>query len=140
MRNIFIAVIFQIGWFACVLGGAKGELPIALGVALTMLACNLWIKRQKISQELQVVVSVIAIGFVVETINLAVGVYKLTGPTSYPWLCPVWFLLLWALFATTPARSVLLVVRTLLAERTFGGALCRTQLFCWCPFRGGDVF
>ena len=100
MRNIFIAVIFQIGWFACVLGGAKGDLPIALGVALTMLACNLWIKRQKISQELQVVVSVIAIGFVVETINLAVGVYTLTGPTSYPWLCPVWFLLLWALFAT----------------------------------------
>jgi len=101
MRNILIAIIFQIGWFACVFGGAKTvELPIALAVALTMLACNIWLKRQELAQELRLVAAVTVIGFVIETINLAAGVFTLKHPGSYPWLCPVWFLLLWALFAT----------------------------------------
>ena len=101
MRNILVAIIFQIGWFACVLGGANTvKLPIALAVALTLLACNIWLKREEWVRELRLVMSVMAIGFVIETINLVAGVYKLTDPTSYSWLCPVWFLLLWALFAT----------------------------------------
>jgi Protein of unknown function (DUF2878) len=96
-----MAIAFQIGWFACVLGGAKGEeLPTALAVALVMLACNLWLKRQELAQELRLVFSVTVLGFFIETIHLATGVFTLTDPASYPWLCPVWFLLLWALFAT----------------------------------------
>jgi len=101
MRNILIAVIFQIGWFACVFGGANSvELPIALAVALTLLACNIWLKREGWVREIRLVAAVTAIGFVIETINLATGVFKLNHSSGYPWLCPVWFLLLWALFAT----------------------------------------
>jgi hypothetical protein len=101
MRNLLIIVIFQIGWFACVFGGANTvALPIALSVALTLLACNLWLKREGLVRELRVVAAVTAMGFVIETINLTTGVFKLTDSATYPWLCPVWFLLLWALFAT----------------------------------------
>jgi Protein of unknown function (DUF2878) len=101
MRNLLIIIIFQIGWFACVFAGANTvELPIALAVALTLLACNLWLKREELIRELRLVATVTLVGFVIETINLATGVFKLTGSATYPWLCPVWFLLLWALFAT----------------------------------------
>ena len=101
MRNLLVAIIFQIGWFACVFGGANTvELPIALAVAVTLLACNLWLKRQELAQEIRLVLSVTLIGFFIETINLATGVFTLTHSGSYPWLCPAWFLLLWALFAT----------------------------------------
>ena len=100
MRNIAMAITFQIGWLACVLSGAKGQLLTALLAASAVLACNLWLARKDVLQELRLIVWVTLVGFVVETINLATGVFTVAVPSAHPWLCPVWLLLLWPLFAT----------------------------------------
>lgn len=100
MRNIAMAIAFQLGWFACVLSGARGWLLTALAAAAAVLACNLWLARQELMRELRLIAWVTGVGFVVETINLATGVFTLVVPSLHPWLCPVWLVLLWTLFAT----------------------------------------
>ena len=100
MRNIAMAIAFQLGWFACILSGARGWLLTALAAAAVVLACNLWLARQELMRELRLIAWVTGVGFVVETINLATGVFTLAVPSLHPWLCPVWLVLLWTLFAT----------------------------------------
>ncbi len=100
MRNIAMVIAFQLGWFACVLSGAKGQLLTALLAASAVLVCNLWLARKDVMQELRLIVWVTLVGFVVETINLSTGVFTLAMPSAFPWLCPVWLVLLWTLFAT----------------------------------------
>lgn len=100
MRNIAMAIAFQLGWFACVLSGARGWLLTALAAVAAVLACNLWLARQELKRELRLILWVTGVGFVVETINLATGVFTLAVPSLHPWLCPVWLVLLWTQFAT----------------------------------------
>jgi hypothetical protein len=100
MRNVLMAVAFQLGWFACVLSGARGKVLPALLAAAAALACNLWFTRQRLAEELRLMAWVTLVGFAVETVNLAAGVFTLTAPARHPWLCPVWLALLWTLFAT----------------------------------------
>lgn len=95
-----MVIAFQLGWFACVLSGARGWLLTALAAAGVVLACNLWLARQELMRELRLIAWVTGAGFVVESINLATGVFTLAVPTAHPWLCPLWLLLLWTLFAT----------------------------------------
>lgn len=100
MRYIVMAVSAQLGWIACVLCGARDWTLTALASAAAVLACNLWLVRKELRRELRLVVWVTGVGFVVETIHLVTGVFTLTVPTAHPWLCPLWLLLLWAIFAT----------------------------------------
>lgn len=100
MRNILMAVVFQCGWFACVLSGARGAWLTAVLAASIVLVCNLWLTRQGLREKIRLIAWVTLVGFVVETINLMTGVFTLAVPSALPWLCPVWLLLLWTLFAT----------------------------------------
>ena len=100
MRYLFMALIFDFGWFACVLSGARGYLLIPIAAATAVIGINLWLLRGRLVDELRVILWITLVGFIVESINLTTGVFTLTHPTSYPWLCPAWLLLLWPMFAT----------------------------------------
>lgn len=100
MRNIVIAMVFQVGWFACVLSGAHGQVLNALAAAAVVVACNLWLTRKRLAQELRLIAWCTLVGLLLETANLATGVFKPVVPSAHPWLCPVWLLLLWTMFAT----------------------------------------
>ena len=100
MRNAIIAVTSQFGWFACVWSGAHDRLLTAIAGAAIVIAINLWLQRERLAEELRLIVWVTLIGFVVETIHLMTGVFAVVHPATYPWLCPVWLLLLWPMFAT----------------------------------------
>lgn len=99
MRKVLMSVIFQCGWFACVLSGTRGYLLIPLAAAAAVIGLNLWLLRGRLADELRVILWITLVGFVLETINLTTGVFTLTHPSSYPWLCPAWLLLLWPMFA-----------------------------------------
>lgn len=100
MRYLLMTIIFQCGWFACVLSGARGYLLLPIAAATAVISLNLWLLRGRLADGIRLVVWVTLVGFVVESINLTTGVFTLTHPTSYPWLCPAWLLLLWPMFAT----------------------------------------
>ncbi|MBK5435815.1 DUF2878 domain-containing protein [Pseudomonas sp. TH32] len=93
LKPLANAVLFQCGWFACVLGG--DSLWLLVGVAV--LAVHLlWITSW--SEEGQVILAVTLLGTVIDTALRAFGVFHFSLPGP---LAPVWLILLWALLATT---------------------------------------
>ncbi|WP_297834128.1 DUF2878 domain-containing protein [Pseudomonas sp.] len=92
-KQLINALLFQIGWFACVLGGNSFWLLIAVGVLAIHL---LWISSWQ--AEGLLLISVALIGTTVDSLLLNCGVFSFDagGP-----LIPLWLVMLWAVLATT---------------------------------------
>ena len=100
MRSVINFAAFQLGWFACVLGGAQGRpwlgvvvVPFVLLLALRM--SDDW------RQELRIAVAAGALGAVVDTGLIAVGIFNPVPFGTPPPLSPVWMVMLWVNQATT---------------------------------------
>ena len=87
------AGLFQLGWFACVLGGNSLWLLLA-GAAL--LAHLLVISRSM--SDVRLVLVVCLVGSTVDSLLLNAGVFEFRQEGI---LIPFWLMLLWALLATT---------------------------------------
>jgi Protein of unknown function (DUF2878) len=99
LQKIINFVLFQIGWFACVLGAAK-QMPWA-GV-LTVLAIVVWHLSQakQPKNEIYLLIFTLMIGAIFDQTMLKNG---LITYQSHGWqnaLVPAWILALWAEFAT----------------------------------------
>lgn len=85
------ALLFQLGWFACVLGA---HYPALLGLAAACLVTHLiWLARPG---ELRLILAVSLCGWSVDSLLLSLGVFDFAG---HPRLLPAWLLLLWPVFA-----------------------------------------
>ena len=93
LKNLINAGLFQLGWFACVLGGNCLWLLLAGGALLAHL---LWISRSLAQVRLIAVVCVL--GSTVDNLLLNAGVFAFKQPGV---LIPFWLVLLWALLAIT---------------------------------------
>ncbi|MCU0975799.1 MAG: DUF2878 domain-containing protein [Steroidobacteraceae bacterium] len=90
----------QIGWFACVLGGANdlalaGTLAVAVVVGL-----HLAIAAQP-APEAQLIAVAAAIGLVWDSMLVAIGLMNYPSGSFAPGLAPHWIVAMWALFATS---------------------------------------
>ena len=98
-RVVVNFILFQIGWFACVIGAAK-QMPW-LGVA-TVLAIVIWhlTQAKQAKKELQLLIIALVIGGTFDQImlNHQLITYQAHGWSSM--LVPVWILALWAEFVT----------------------------------------
>ena len=93
LKPLANAVLFQCGWFACVLGGNSRWLLVAVAALAVHL---LWISSW--SREGQVILAVTLLGTVIDTSLRTFGVFHFSMPGP---LIPLWLVLLWALLATT---------------------------------------
>ena len=98
-RLVVNFILFQIGWFACVIGAAK-QMPW-LGVA-TVLAIVIWhlTQAKQAKKELQLLIIALVIGGTFDQIMLN---HQLINYQAHGWssvLVPVWILALWAEFVT----------------------------------------
>ncbi len=99
-RNVVINfILYQIGWFACVIGAAK-QMPW-LGV-LVVLLIVIWhlIQANEPERELALLLIVLVIGGTFDQIMLN---HQLISYESHGWMAnivPVWILALWAEFVT----------------------------------------
>ncbi|MDE1530937.1 DUF2878 domain-containing protein [Pseudomonas carnis] len=93
LKSLANAVLFQCGWFACVLGGDSRWLLIGVAVLGAHL---LWISAW--AREGQVILAVTVLGTLVDTALRGLGVFEFNTPGP---LIPLWLILLWALLATT---------------------------------------
>jgi hypothetical protein len=105
MKNVINFIIFQVGWFACVYGGAN-QLPW-LGTIFVAVALLLHLKMvEQPAQEIRLIATALTIGLGLELflINAAIVVYPsgilITG------IPPHWILALWVLFAMTLNMSL----------------------------------
>ncbi len=91
MRKLYNFVAFQAGWFAGVLGAARGYEWLGIAGIVVVLAVHLWIARERHGEPLFLALS-LPIGFVVDEIlqrSCAVVGHGTILPASF---APLWLL------------------------------------------------
>ena len=92
--------LYQIGWFACVLGGASHRPWTGCLIALALVGVHLTRSLER-SIEVRLMALATAVGAIVEMVPIATGTYRFTSGTVIDALPPAWLLTMWAQFATT---------------------------------------
>jgi len=87
------AVLFQLGWLACVLGGNSLWLLLALAALVIHLR---WISSW--AAEGRLILCVAIVGTAVDSVLRYLDVFRFADASP---LIPLWLMLLWALLATT---------------------------------------
>ncbi|MCC6076586.1 DUF2878 domain-containing protein [Pseudomonas sp. GCM10022188] len=99
MRLLANAALFQLGWFACVLGAQR---PALLPVAGACLLAHFALVEHR-RGELKVVGAATLAGCALDSLLLNLGVLDFAGDGR---VLPPWLAMLWALFATTLGHSL----------------------------------
>jgi hypothetical protein len=92
-------VLFQLGWFACILGAAHGW-PWAGTLAVAAVVAWHVLRAPRPVEELKLVGAALAIGLVWENLLMHLGLVQFASGQTFDALAPVWILAMWALFAT----------------------------------------
>gem|GEM_PF-125328 len=128
LLKILNAALFQLTWFGCVLGGARGEWWWgAVGVTALVLYSR-W--QTTLARDLRFVVALVAVGFVLDSLWATSGVLDFGGEAHSVALAgfelrvaPVWILLLWSGVGLTLMHSLgVFVPRPWLGAIMAGGA------------------
>lgn len=93
-------LLFQAGWFACVLGAARG-FPWQGALVALLIAAFIVLRSAHPRAELALVAAAVAAGFAFDSALALSGWVDFAGAVPAPLLAPVWMVALWALFATT---------------------------------------
>jgi uncharacterized protein DUF2878 len=100
LRNVINFVLFQAGWFACVLYPGLA----AVGFVVVLVAFHLAFISQARMSELQFIGLGTVLGGVLDGIWFNIGVMD-NGVSGFQ-LTPIWILGLWAAFTTTLSHSL----------------------------------
>jgi len=104
-RKIWNFVLFQIGWFACILGAAHHQLGLALAIALLCIGVYLWL-HQNARSEHELLLKVFIYGLIADTILVQLGWIRFESDFPFTAVSPVWMWALWLVFATTLKESM----------------------------------
>lgn len=91
--------LYQVGWFACVLGAARGLPWVGAGLALACAAIHLLLVRDRVREALLLAVVAI-LGLTVDSLQLRLGVFTYPGGTPLAGIAPPFIVALWLQFAT----------------------------------------
>ena len=94
-------VAFHVGWFACVLGAARGAPWLGAGLGVAIVALEVARSRDPRAAA-ALVVGCGALGLVCEQALIATGLVTYAAATPLAWAPPVWLVTLWLLFGTLP--------------------------------------
>jgi hypothetical protein len=92
--------LFQIGWFACVLGGAHAQPWAGTAVAAAIVALHL-ARAANPAAELKLVLLAALLGGVWDSALVALGWIAYPSGTLIAGTAPYWIVAMWMLFATT---------------------------------------
>lgn len=93
-------VLFQLGWFACVLGAANGKPWLGPVVVASAVALHM-VRARRPLPELRLVLYAMLLGLVVDSLLMATGWLRYPSGLWLPGLAPYWIVAMWGLFATT---------------------------------------
>lgn len=93
-------VLFQLGWFACVLGAASGHAWAGTAAVAAIAAWHLCTVTSP-GAEARLLTAVLIVGALWESALAATGWLAYRPGAALAWLAPHWILALWILFATT---------------------------------------
>ncbi len=93
-------LIYQLGWFACVLGAAYQWPWLGVAIAMLLVCIHLMLTTDRPKQA-RLLFAALCVGVFVDTLLLILGVYRFPSGSIVDWLPPVWMSVLWVQFATT---------------------------------------
>jgi Protein of unknown function (DUF2878) len=129
-------VLFQLGWFACVLGAAQ-DYPWAGTVAAAAIVAWHIRSAARPAAEVNLLLQVVLIGAVWDSLLVMLGWIAYPSGTLLAGTAPHWILALWALFATSLNVSMRWLKGRLLLAALMG-AVCG-PLSYWAAVRLGAV-
>ena len=97
-------VAFQAGWFACVLGAARGMPMLGPVVCAVQLLAMLWASRRRRAFLLLLLAGGL-VGGAWDTLLSVLGLFRFDTAHHAP-LLPLWMLALWLIFASTCNSSL----------------------------------
>jgi hypothetical protein len=97
--------LYQAGWFACVLGGARGRPWLGAAAGLAPVVAHLLLVERR-SAEVRFVLAASVMGTAIDSAQQAAGTVAFPSGHYSVWLCPAWLTVLWAQFATLPCHSL----------------------------------
>jgi hypothetical protein len=98
MRLILNIAGFQVGWFACVLGAAYGQLGAGPAAVLLLFLLHLALSEDK-PREVLLALTAAATGFVFDSLLIAAGTFSPVRETLPAPFSPLWLTAMWVNFA-----------------------------------------
>lgn len=99
--TLFNYVLYQAGWFACILGAAWHRPLAGFVIALLLTAVHVWRAEDRAAESLLILLA-LTLGIAVEGFQAWSGTYaQFTSGRVMAWMSPPWLLAMWAQFATT---------------------------------------
>ena len=115
-------ILFQVGWFSCVIGGAnQGYAWTGVAVVTMVLAVHL-ARANDIGNELMLIVITMLLGTAWDSGLILAGLLSFENGTVVSGLAPYWLIAMWALFATTLNVSMKWMKHKYLIAALFGAA------------------
>ncbi|KAA3632244.1 MAG: DUF2878 domain-containing protein, partial [Proteobacteria bacterium] len=99
-RILINLALFQIGWFACVVGAAGGWPWGGVAVAASVAAWHIW-RSPRPRPEIRLMLVAAAVGVAFDSLLVAGGLLTYASPVPLSGMAPVWIVAMWACFATT---------------------------------------
>lgn len=104
-QKVINFLLFQLGWFSCVIGAAKG-FPL-VGLSVAALVVTLHINRApRPASEIGLLLICALTGLVFDSALLATGWVAYPNGGWIPGLAPYWIVAMWLLFGTTLSESL----------------------------------
>lgn len=92
-------LLYQLGWFSCVLGAAWGYPLAGAGLALLLVLLHLLLAEAR-GAELRLMLVACLLGVMVDSAQQALGVFTFKQSPDWPLWLPLWVFVIWAQFAT----------------------------------------
>ena len=102
VAKIISFALFQIAWFAAVLGGAHDLDFVGSCPALALFAFHIASNYRRWFESCAIILAIFILGIVIELIVLKSGAITYRGLTASAVFPPLWILALWLAFATLP--------------------------------------
>ncbi len=94
------SIAFQIGWFACVLGGAWGWPWLGVAVTAVVVALHLYRAPRPRTEAVLLGLSGL-LGFGIDSLLTGLGLLRFPSGQFHSQFAPYWMVAMWMLFATT---------------------------------------
>jgi hypothetical protein len=105
VSNLLNYGLYQTGWLASVLGAGRGYPWAGMAVALVFIAVHVWLARHR-RAEMALILVAGAVGLVVDSTQVRLGLLQFPSGSLVAWLCPPWIVVMWMQFATTLRYSL----------------------------------
>lgn len=97
--KIINIILYQTGWFCCVLGAAWGAPVTGALLALLLTGVHLFLAEQRKSEFLLMLAACL-LGACIDSIQQALGLFTFSHHPDWPLWLPLWVFVIWAQFAT----------------------------------------